>query len=281
MKRRLPPPGFTCCWNLCRFLFLSYCFTLSFNDFFFTQAQEKFSLLSREVFTLTFQKSFHPLSMFSDVLLRFVRVWRCLWAGPHKHFKGPRLHQQGQGYQASALWLPSHTEIKRSTGWHKWTSWRRFWTSTSASLWRRNSGAPSLSRWHLKKNRKLLWSQEINVFFFFKVVLTYKLAVDVQYLRNRPLARRKDIFLKYFSFLFCLGLAGGPNSWQVNSFLSLAMKTLLKIDCPKFGQGPKRNVTLLFVSSLKTQNKNNFWPRWMLPKGSMSRDQFSQESISF
>ena len=46
--------------------------------------------LSRKVFTL-----FH---MFSDVMLRFVRVWRCLWAGTHKHFKGPRLHQQGQGY---------------------------------------------------------------------------------------------------------------------------------------------------------------------------------------
>ena len=66
---------------------------------FFTQVPENshpyflgmFSLsLSTKVFTL-----FH---MFLDVMLRFVRVWRCLWSGPHKHFKGPRLHQQGQGY---------------------------------------------------------------------------------------------------------------------------------------------------------------------------------------
>ena len=123
---------------------------------FFTQVPENshpyflgmFSLsLSTKVFTL-----FH---MFLDVMLRFVRVWRCLWAGPHKHFKRPRLHQQGQGYQASRLWLPSFTWINRSMGWHKWTSWRRFWTSTSASLWLRNSGAPSLSRWHLKQ----LWPQ--------------------------------------------------------------------------------------------------------------------------
>ena len=132
-----------------------HCFTLSVNELFSLKFQKsshsyflgKFSLsLSTKVFTL-----FH---MFSDVMLRFVRVWRCLWAGPHKHFKGPRLYQQGQGYQASALWLPSFTWINRSTGWHKWTSWRRFWTSTSAYLWLRNSGAPSLNRWDLKQPRK-------------------------------------------------------------------------------------------------------------------------------
>ena len=36
--------------------------SLSLSMIFYTQAPEKFSLLSREVFTLTFQKSFHPLS---------------------------------------------------------------------------------------------------------------------------------------------------------------------------------------------------------------------------
>ena len=62
MKRQLPPPGFICYSNLCRSLLLSLFHSLC-QWFFFTQVPEKFSLLlPRDVFTLTFQKSFHSLS---------------------------------------------------------------------------------------------------------------------------------------------------------------------------------------------------------------------------
>ena len=63
--------------------------------------------------------------------------------------------------------------------------------------------------------------------------------MDAQFSRNRPVARRKDIFLRYFSFLFCLGLAGGPNSWQVISFKSRHEDTFHNLVARNVVRGPK------------------------------------------
>ena len=95
-----------------------------------------------------------------------------------------------------------------------------------------------MSRWHLKQPRKLLWPQDI--FFFLQSGFDLdQLTMDAQFSRNRPVARRKDIFLRYFSFLFCLGLAGGPNSWQVISFKSRHEDTFKKLIARNVVRSPK------------------------------------------